>query len=219
MSRWLRLYAEFVADPKVQLLAFEDQRHFVCLLCLKCNGVLDSETPSPAYRDRMVAKALGLSPDAALEARRRLAECGLVDDDWQPRKWDERQFTSDSSAERTRAYRERSKVKRHRDVTVTPQNRTDTDTEQSREDLSAAAAPAGLDAAAWDRWTTYRKSIRKPLKQASVPAAQKQLAAYGSEQAAVVEQSIANGWQGLFALKTKRNGYSATDRLTWTPEA
>ncbi len=61
--------------------------------------------------------------------------------------------------------------------------------------------PEGLDLAAWHRWTAYRAQIRKPLKPPSVPAAQKALAAYGPDQAAVVEQSIANGWQGLFAPK------------------
>ncbi len=39
---WFRLYSEFVSDPKVQLLAFEDQRHFIAILCLKCNETLDS---------------------------------------------------------------------------------------------------------------------------------------------------------------------------------
>jgi hypothetical protein len=59
----------------------------------------------------------------------------------------------------------------------------------------------GLDSAAWSRWQSYRTEIRKPLKPASIPAAQRALAAYGENQAAVVEQSIANGWQGLFELK------------------
>lgn len=60
----------------------------------------------------------------------------------------------------------------------------------------------GLDTQAWERWLDYRKQIRKPLKPVSIPAAQRELAAFGSNQAAVVQQSIAQGWQGLFALKT-----------------
>lgn len=59
----------------------------------------------------------------------------------------------------------------------------------------------GLDLAAWKRWLEYRKAIRKTLKPVSYSAAQRKLAAFGEQQAAVVEQSIANGWQGLFALK------------------
>lgn len=60
----------------------------------------------------------------------------------------------------------------------------------------------GVDPEAWDKWMAYRKQIRKPLKPASIPAAQKALAAFGTDQSAVVEQSIANGWTGLFELKT-----------------
>lgn len=66
----------------------------------------------------------------------------------------------------------------------------------------ALALPDGLSLQAWERWLAYRIEIRKPLKQASIPAAQLALAAFGTSQSAVVEQSIANGWQGLFPLKT-----------------
>ncbi len=61
--------------------------------------------------------------------------------------------------------------------------------------------PPGLDLNAWKQWEEYRRQIRKPLKPVSIPAAQQSLAAFGSDQVAVVTQSIANGWQGLFALK------------------
>lgn len=66
---------------------------------------------------------------------------------------------------------------------------------------SQCEPPPGLNPLAWEKWIDYRKQIRKPLKPASIPAAQRQLAAFGSDQVAVVEQSVANGWQGLFALK------------------
>lgn len=59
----------------------------------------------------------------------------------------------------------------------------------------------GLDPQAWERWLAFRAEIRKPIKPASVAAAQRALAKFGANQAAVVEQSIANGWQGLFDLK------------------
>lgn len=61
--------------------------------------------------------------------------------------------------------------------------------------------PEGLDADAWERFERYRREIKKTLKPASIEAAQRKLASFGEDQAAVVEQSIANGWQGLFPLK------------------
>jgi hypothetical protein len=66
--------------------------------------------------------------------------------------------------------------------------------------ISSTEFVPGLDGGSWDRWLEYRRQIKRPLKQASIPAAQRKLAAFGDDQAAVIEQSIANGWQGLFPL-------------------
>ena len=59
----------------------------------------------------------------------------------------------------------------------------------------------GLDVQVWERWVDYRIKIRKPIKPASILAAQQELAGFGANQSAVVEKSIASGWQGLFAPK------------------
>lgn len=74
-----------------------------------------------------------------------------------------------------------------------------------REVGTREALPDGVDADAWTLWSDYRVKIRKPLKPVSIPAAQQSLAAFGSDQVAVVQQSIAAGWQGLFPLK--HNGH------------
>lgn len=73
-----------------------------------------------------------------------------------------------------------------------------TSSQKSRE---PEKAPPGLDPVAWTRWLEYRKAIGKPIKPVSIPAAQRKLAGFGASQAAVVEQSIANSYQGLFELK------------------
>jgi hypothetical protein len=136
---WLRLYTEFSSDPKIQILAFEDQRHYVMLLCLKGNGTLDAAVPTEAYRDRLIAKGLGLDPAAALEAKRRLMEGGLIDDIWQPTKWESRQFQSDYSTLRVQKYREKQKgnvtetlPKRSETVIDQSQNRSESDQSQKR---------------------------------------------------------------------------------------
>lgn len=123
---WFRLYTDFVSDPKLQLLAFEDQRHFVAVLCLKRDGTLDADYSSDELRSRVIAVKLGLSVNAADEAKRRLWEVDLVDLNWQPIAWEKRQFESDSSAERTRNWRAKKakeNTERHGDVTVTPVRR------------------------------------------------------------------------------------------------
>jgi hypothetical protein len=219
--QWFRMYAEFLTDPVVRMLAFEDQRHFVAALCMKASGSLDKEYPSPAIRRRALASLIGLScetydgkPVPFDEANRRLRELGLVDENWQPLNWDKRQFQSDSGAERMRKWRER-----HRDVTVTSPLRTRTEQIQNRTEQRKNGAPAplveGLDGESWAKWSAYRKGIGKAIKAPSINAAQKKLAGHGENQAAVVEHSIANGYVGLFAPGGSR---PEPPPRTWRPD-
>ena len=209
---WFRMYAEFSGDPVVQSLAFEDQRHYVILLCLKCGGTLDRDLPN-SHRDRIIARGLGIDMTAASEAKRRLQEVGLVDKNWQPIAWEKRQYSSDVSTDRVRKYRKNKETgnvsetlqNRFGNGPEREQNRTESETDSERESEPVSNV-AGLDLQAWEQWVQYRKEIRKPLKQASIPAAQEALAAFGSDQQAVVKQSIANGWQGLFDLKRSPQG-------------
>lgn len=130
---WFRLYSKIMTDPKVEYLSFEDQRHFVWLLCMKNEGYLDEEFPTKLIREKMISRKLGIHGEAFENAKSRLMEVGLINRDWQPISWDELQFKSDSSKERVRKYREnkrKSKGKRECNVTVTPQ---DTDTEEDKE--------------------------------------------------------------------------------------
>ena len=142
---WLRLYTEFASDPVMQSLAFEDQRHFIILLCLKGNGTLDRPM-KPAARDRIIYRGLGLDPNSAEEAKRRMMESEIIDAKWQPKAWDKRQFTRDHSTERVRKYRKNNETgnanselqKRDCNSIVTPPD-TDTDTEQNRTEQPTAA--------------------------------------------------------------------------------
>jgi hypothetical protein len=104
---WFRLYAELATDPKIQILAFEDQRHYVMLLCRKCNGTLDSAAASNDLRERLIARSLGLALPEAVAARKRLVDAGLIDKKWQPLAWEKRQMQSDGSASRVKRYRDK----------------------------------------------------------------------------------------------------------------
>lgn len=127
---WFRMYSNFIFNETVEFLSFEDQRHFVFLLCMKNEGILDKQYPQEGMLNRVIARRLGLSGEAFDNAKRRIMEIGLIDENWQPVNWNERQFKSDTSKERTKAYRDR--LKRHCDVTVTTQE-TDTDTDSNTE--------------------------------------------------------------------------------------
>lgn len=142
--QWFRMYAEFATDPVVQSLSFDDQRHFVVVLCLKASGLLDREYTHPQIRVEIIRKALGLDTTTMHDTKTRLSAVGIIDHDWQPTSWDKRQYLSDTSAERTRKYRKRLKSdngNRHGDVTVTP---PDTDTDTDTENKSSASVDALL---------------------------------------------------------------------------
>lgn len=73
---------------------------------------------------------------------------------------------------------------------------------KKKEEEKSAAPPLGLSEEAWKKWREYRRGIGKPLKTVSEEAAMKKLAGFGSAQLDVVDQSIANGWSGLFPVRT-----------------
>ena len=81
-----------------------------------------------------------------------------------------------------------------------PLSNSNTNTNKE-EEKRADALPPELDKQAWEIWLAYRAEIKKPIKPASMAAAQRKLAGFHADQAAVVEQSIAQGWTGLFAMK------------------
>ena len=155
---WFRMYSDFMFDEKIEFLAFEDQRHYVFILCMKNSGLIDKDYTQPGMRDRVVAKRLGLFGEAFEAAKKRLVESGLIDSEFQPLAWEKRQFISDVSTDRVKAYRER--MKQPRNVSETAQ---DTDTEA---ETDKTTAPAGADA--WpgfaEFWKTWPSSERKQAK-------------------------------------------------------
>lgn len=67
---------------------------------------------------------------------------------------------------------------------------------------------------AWQSWIDYRKELKKPLKDATVTAQWKEFTKWGEAKSiASIEQSIKNGWQGLFEPK-QVFGASNTNVLT-----
>ncbi len=64
--------------------------------------------------------------------------------------------------------------------------------------------------AAWESYKTHRKELKKPLGLKASEMLLKKLSAWGATAAILaLEESIANGWQGVFAARKEnsRNGY------------
>lgn len=138
-GRWFRFYDEALNDPKVQRLAPDLFKAWVNLLCLASEhkGYL------PELAD--IAFALRCPEARAAGIVARLVTAKLIDHDGQrlkPHNWSTRQYENDSSAERTKRWRERKRDAAgdgHCDVTVTsPDIETEAETETHTRAVAAA---------------------------------------------------------------------------------
>lgn len=126
---WLRLYVGIVDNAKLRLLPKIYRWYYVAILCLEQEGLLNS---SSNLLTRKIAVKLEVEVSELIDIKQKLIEVELIDDDWHPIGWNERQFKSDSSTERTRKYRENKKKKKQCDGNETSQEHhgdaLDTDT-------------------------------------------------------------------------------------------
>lgn len=219
---WMRLYAEFATDPKVQMMSEAMQRRLVMLFCLKCgNGI---ETFHETERDVSLAFALRISPEETAATKAEFVRRGFINSDWTVRNWNKRQYASDSSTARVRKHRDGRKQgeteqgnNAKRFSNAPEQNRTEQNRAEKKEQKKKAtppATPAALpEVPEWvpvDAWTGFvdmRRRERHPL----TPRAAKlvlseldKLRAAGHEPGAVLDQSTRNGWRDVFAIKADR---------------
>lgn len=223
---WFRLYTEIMDDEKIRLLAFEDRWHYVAILCCKNSGLIDAGD-SNAMLMRKLGVKLGLASRELEAALLRLEEVGLIDAHTaQPTAWDNRQFLSDSSTSRVKAYRERKK--RSGNVSVTAQDTdTDTDTDQEEEKKqktirapSAHALLPDVPPELVEDFVKLRKAKRASVTQTAVDGIRReaQKAGYTMEQA--IRTCCERGWQGFKAewvANTNRNNGQSHAQPKLTP--
>lgn len=132
MSRWFRVYADLVDNPKYIKLGPDLRCALFAVWCIAAGN--DGKLPSLDF----IAIKFRLNEARTNKLLVELERCGFLDRDddgtLRPHDWDERQFQSDTSNERVKRHRQRK-----RNVTVTPPE-TDTETEQITE---AKASDAG----------------------------------------------------------------------------
>lgn len=85
-------------------------------------------------------------------------------------------------------------------------------------DAPAVVVPDWIPGDAWTDWVSHRKSLRKPLTPKAAELAIRTLDDLRQQRQspqAVIEQSIANGWTGLFPLKSQPGAaHAPTHRLS-----
>lgn len=207
---WFRMYTDFLNDPKMIALAFEDQRHFIGVLALKSDGAID-DVADELLLNRIVAQRLWIDHGVILEVKRRLVTAGLIDAFWQPIAWEKRQRLSDvdgTAAARQKRFRERNALRNAPSNATVTRLDTDTDTDKEEEEKTKKTArvtaptfavPGWINKTHWDAWHSCAK--RKNATDAQKQMAVNKLADWrqqGIDHAAALENAAIAGWQGLF---------------------
>lgn len=160
MTRWFRHYAGMMADPKFGGVARRCKRSraevlFVwgCLL----EGAAEHGSDAYTWDADAVADLLGIDTEDARSIHNELEQSGLVREG-RICRWNERQFTSDSSTERSRKHRE---AMRNGDATLQQQHATPPETESETEKKKERTLPAKAGGAGSDFeefWKAYPRS-------------------------------------------------------------
>lgn len=90
-TNWFPLSVDFLTNPKIRSVAFEDQRHFIGILALHAAGAFPvlsygelNDFPPHEFIDQCVAKSLNIHPKIIGAVQKRLIEAGLIDECWYP---------------------------------------------------------------------------------------------------------------------------------------
>lgn len=105
-------------------------------------------------------------------------------------------------ANKTNAKRAAERDAKRNDIGTPPSPSPSPSKDLRQEKLANARLTAGLNLEAFDAWLAYRADRKPAIKPGSLVACAAELAKFGPHQASVVQHSIANGYQGLFAPKT-----------------
>lgn len=221
------MYHDVLSDPKIQRLPIELRWRWVELLCVASKSKTRGELPSMDD----IAYLIRTPKPRAQQIVNAMIENNLIDKvAGQPLRihdWDQHQRSSDGSAERVRRYRERhGNEPCNGDVTLQKRPRvrpgagadseTDSETDKSPRKppkgggVASFVPPDWIPREPWDAWLESRK--RKPTLRALEMAVKKlgALKDLGSEPGAVLEQTVVNGWTGLFEVsvstKAQRKG-------------
>jgi hypothetical protein len=235
-GRWFRVYDEAADDPKIQMLSDKLHRFLFNCWCLasKHGGYLPPISEI-AWRLRKT-EAVVASMIAELNERGLLDEEG---DTFEPHNWQARQFQSDVSTQRVKAFRERKRndhetpeteVKRDETVSETAPEQNRTETEQNRPEqrrvsvMPRAADLSGANSQRFEEWWTLWSSSRGSNHRTQAAGAWMSVALMSNEQqlfectrSYVESRSPGDGGYNPenFLFDQARDGFAAR----WPPKA
>jgi hypothetical protein len=181
--------------------------------------------------ERALSVKLGLSFAELDDLKNRLLAVNLIDENFCPISWDDRQFRSDSSKERVAKYRAKLKPKnnvtekkRYKPVTVTAQDTdtdTDTDTEKKKiKEIYQRVAALGVDRQLWNEFLKTRvklKANNTARALATLASRAEEYAQNGEDVKTLFEEANSNGWKTIYERKNRQQRrHSATKIATST---
>jgi uncharacterized protein (UPF0335 family) len=181
--------------------------------------------------ERALSVKLGLSFAELDDLKSRLLAVNLIDENFCPISWDDRQFRSDSSKERVAKYRAKLKPKnnvtgkkRYQPVTVTAQDTdtdTDTDTEKKKiKEIYQRVAALGVDRQLWNEFLKTRvklKANNTARALATLASRAEEYAQNGEDVKTLFEEANSNGWKTIYERKNRQQRrHSATKIATST---
>lgn len=219
MSRWFRLYADAMRNPKVLKLSDKEFRLWVRMLSIASEN--DGRV-GPLDELKLV---FNVRLDHLSTGVERLLRAGLMDRlevGYAPRNWDKFQYKSDTSTDRVTKHRAK------RNVSVTPPDTdTESDTEvikdeplsQPRKRAASFEIPSDIPSDPWKHFVEMRVRIKKPMtehaKDLAVAKLRKLRDEDGWPPGDVLDHCTLNNYQGIFPPNRnngngQRNGNSAS---------
>lgn len=204
---WFRMYTDFLNDPKMISLAFEDQRHFVGILALKSDGALES-TVEDSLMDRIVAQRLWIDHGVIRDVKKRLVNAGLISIDWHPLAWDRRQMNSDkdeTNAQRQQRYRDSHKTVKldanalhNGSVTrIDTEEDTDIDKEVDKKKTKQLPPPEGVSSSVWSDFLQHRKTKKASVTQTAIDGIAREAIKAGVTLNDALAMCCERGWTGF----------------------
>jgi len=219
---WFKLYRGWQDSPM-----FRSDKDKLCWLWLLENAVVKEATVSISnkpvkinrgqlcYSIRFLAKAWGANPSYVrcfLKHLKKWHAIHTVNDTGQTliticnySRFQDKQSENDTGQHQDIAR------ERHRNDTNTKNDKND----KKKEYNPPTPLPEFISNDLWERWEKHRKEIKKPLTKTQAEAQVKKLTDWHSEGmdvSAVIENSIAGGWQGLFKPKGETHDRDAMRR-------
>lgn len=211
MSGWIKVEKDLATDPRVLRMASRLRDADVTLGSRSRIVIVGALVTLWWYADTHIAEndVLPIGADQINELVGIENFCDLMPPEWL-QVLDSNSVklvdytTHNGTTAKRRALGQRRQARHRNGVTLTSRkhNANGVTRPRPREDQDKnPPTPLGLDVKAWEEWLAYKQASAHKLKPVSIPHAQRELAKYGSQQSAVVSNSIAHGYQGLFAPK------------------